>query len=339
MITAVATSGRGVELVLGVAGAGKTTALDAVRQAFETAGYRVIGTSTSGQAARTLGSRRRHRRVPHHRLPAVADRPRTSSTSTPHRGRLRRSRHDRRPRHAATSRRGRERPGRSWSSSAITANWARSAPAAASRPSSPPHRRSPSSSGERPPSRPRRASRARPAAGRQRRASRRLVRRTRPDHHRDRTGTRRSIRWSPPGPQMSRRARRRPCWRGGEPTSPPSTAEPGRPWPKPDGCPGRSCRSPDNLPGRRSHRHPRPLGAAASWSPPSGGPSPRSDPETGRWLPAWTTAEPTPSGPIRSAPTTSPSDMPPRFIEAKARPATPPTSSPTAAAENSATWP
>lgn len=56
MIEAVCSSGRGAELVLGVAGAGKTTALDAARQAFETAGYRVIGTSTSGQAARTLGA-------------------------------------------------------------------------------------------------------------------------------------------------------------------------------------------------------------------------------------------------------------------------------------------
>jgi len=55
MIAAVCSSGRGAELVLGVAGAGKTTALDVVRQAFETAGYKVIGTSTSGQAARTLG--------------------------------------------------------------------------------------------------------------------------------------------------------------------------------------------------------------------------------------------------------------------------------------------
>ena len=56
MITAVATSGRGVELVVGVAGAGKTTAVDVTRRAFDAAGYRVVGTSTSGQAARTLGA-------------------------------------------------------------------------------------------------------------------------------------------------------------------------------------------------------------------------------------------------------------------------------------------
>jgi conjugative relaxase-like TrwC/TraI family protein len=55
MISSVCSSGRGAELILGVAGAGKTTALDVVRDAFETAGYRVLGTSTSGQAARTLG--------------------------------------------------------------------------------------------------------------------------------------------------------------------------------------------------------------------------------------------------------------------------------------------
>lgn len=52
---ATATSGRGVELIVGVAGSGKTTALAALREAFEAEGYRVMGTSTSGQAARTLG--------------------------------------------------------------------------------------------------------------------------------------------------------------------------------------------------------------------------------------------------------------------------------------------
>jgi len=53
-IGAVCSSGRGVDVVIGVAGAGKTTALDAAREVLETAGYRVLGTSTSGQAARTL---------------------------------------------------------------------------------------------------------------------------------------------------------------------------------------------------------------------------------------------------------------------------------------------
>lgn len=54
-VIAVATSGRGAEMVLGLAGSGKTTALDVARAAFEASGYRVLGTSTSGQAARTLG--------------------------------------------------------------------------------------------------------------------------------------------------------------------------------------------------------------------------------------------------------------------------------------------
>ena len=54
-VEGVLTSGRGVELVVGIAGSGKTTALAAVRDGFEAAGYTVIGTATSGQAAKTLG--------------------------------------------------------------------------------------------------------------------------------------------------------------------------------------------------------------------------------------------------------------------------------------------
>ena len=46
------TSGHQVDLVLGVAGSGKTTMLAAVRQGFEAAGYEVLGTATSGQAAK-----------------------------------------------------------------------------------------------------------------------------------------------------------------------------------------------------------------------------------------------------------------------------------------------
>jgi conjugative relaxase-like TrwC/TraI family protein len=47
-------SGRGAELIVGVAGAGKTTLLQVVSAAFEASGGRVVGTATSGQAARTL---------------------------------------------------------------------------------------------------------------------------------------------------------------------------------------------------------------------------------------------------------------------------------------------
>jgi conjugative relaxase-like TrwC/TraI family protein len=54
-VKGITTSGRGVELVVGVAGSGKTTVMAAVRDAFEAGGYVVVGTSTSGQAARTLG--------------------------------------------------------------------------------------------------------------------------------------------------------------------------------------------------------------------------------------------------------------------------------------------
>jgi conjugative relaxase-like TrwC/TraI family protein len=55
-VEAICTSGRGGELVVGVAGAGKTTMLRAVAAAFANAGYRVLGTATSGQAARNLGT-------------------------------------------------------------------------------------------------------------------------------------------------------------------------------------------------------------------------------------------------------------------------------------------
>lgn len=55
-VDAICTSGRGIDVLVGVAGSGKTTALDAARSAFESAGYRVVGTATSGQAAQTLGT-------------------------------------------------------------------------------------------------------------------------------------------------------------------------------------------------------------------------------------------------------------------------------------------
>jgi conjugative relaxase-like TrwC/TraI family protein len=55
-VVGICTSGRGEELVVGVAGAGKTTMLRAVAEAFERSGHQVLGTATSGQAARNLGS-------------------------------------------------------------------------------------------------------------------------------------------------------------------------------------------------------------------------------------------------------------------------------------------
>jgi ATP-dependent exoDNAse (exonuclease V) alpha subunit len=53
--TGLLTSGHQVDFVLGVAGSGKTTMLAAVRQGFEAGGYQVMGTATSGQAAKALG--------------------------------------------------------------------------------------------------------------------------------------------------------------------------------------------------------------------------------------------------------------------------------------------
>ncbi|MGA2530411.1 MAG: MobF family relaxase [Acidimicrobiales bacterium] len=47
--------GHRFDLVMGVAGSGKTTTLAAVCEGFESAGYTVLGTATSGQAARNLG--------------------------------------------------------------------------------------------------------------------------------------------------------------------------------------------------------------------------------------------------------------------------------------------
>jgi conjugative relaxase-like TrwC/TraI family protein len=51
----VLTSGNSLDLVVGVAGSGKTSTLSAVREGFEAAGYKVVGAATSGQAAQALG--------------------------------------------------------------------------------------------------------------------------------------------------------------------------------------------------------------------------------------------------------------------------------------------
>ena len=54
MIRALTTSGRGVEIVVGRAGTGKTYALDAAREAWEASGHRVIGCATAARAAEEL---------------------------------------------------------------------------------------------------------------------------------------------------------------------------------------------------------------------------------------------------------------------------------------------
>jgi conjugative relaxase-like TrwC/TraI family protein len=56
LVTALCSPDRAVTIVIGVAGSGKTTALSAAADALDTSGYRVVGVSTSGQAARNLGS-------------------------------------------------------------------------------------------------------------------------------------------------------------------------------------------------------------------------------------------------------------------------------------------
>ena len=49
------TAGHSLDVVVGVAGAGKNTTLAAVRAGFGAAGYAVVGAATSGQAAKALG--------------------------------------------------------------------------------------------------------------------------------------------------------------------------------------------------------------------------------------------------------------------------------------------
>jgi conjugative relaxase-like TrwC/TraI family protein len=56
MVTALCSSGRPVEVVVGHAGTGKTFTLDAVRDAFEASGYRVLGACLAARAARELNA-------------------------------------------------------------------------------------------------------------------------------------------------------------------------------------------------------------------------------------------------------------------------------------------
>ena len=54
MVRAICTSGDQFQAVIGRAGAGKTTALQAAVSAWDEAGYRVIGAAPFGEAARNL---------------------------------------------------------------------------------------------------------------------------------------------------------------------------------------------------------------------------------------------------------------------------------------------
>ena len=58
MVRRLATDGASVSLVVGQAGTGKTFALAAAREAWETRGYAVVGAALSWRAARELEERR-----------------------------------------------------------------------------------------------------------------------------------------------------------------------------------------------------------------------------------------------------------------------------------------
>jgi hypothetical protein len=56
LLRAFCTSGHRIQCAIGRAGAGKTTTMATARDAWQTAGWRVIGTAVKGEAARTLGA-------------------------------------------------------------------------------------------------------------------------------------------------------------------------------------------------------------------------------------------------------------------------------------------
>jgi AAA domain/TrwC relaxase len=56
LVRAMCTSGHRIQCAIGRAGAGKTTTMAAARDAWQTAGWRVIGTAVKGEAARTLAA-------------------------------------------------------------------------------------------------------------------------------------------------------------------------------------------------------------------------------------------------------------------------------------------
>ncbi len=54
VVATITGSGRPIDIVIGPAGTGKTFSLDAAREAWESSGYRVLGTSLAARAAAEL---------------------------------------------------------------------------------------------------------------------------------------------------------------------------------------------------------------------------------------------------------------------------------------------
>jgi AAA domain len=338
MIRSVLTSRRPVELIVGVAGSGKTTALDVVREAFEQAGHRVVGTSISGQAARTMGAEAgigESRtiasllwRIDHGQArldpSTVVICDEAGMTDDPNMLRLLTETE------AAGSKLivvgdhrqlGAVGPGGSLGALVNRHDSSVHALRENVRQADPQERR------------------ILAHLRWQRRTGGQLVRRTRSDHHREQ---------SRPGPRSDRRRlgqrrRRRAAVDDNgvakSERSRPKCASarryvPSRPAQRTGTAGRRTC-----LPGRGSHRHPRPVRRRPSGHLPEGTnhlrqprrrQSHRAD---GRRSPR------TLSGPTRSERTSSPSGTPQRFIESKAPPSTPPTSSSTVETESSDTSP
>ena len=127
------TSGHALDLVIGVAGSGKTSTLSAVREGFEAAGYHVVGAATSGQAAKALGQGAGVASRTVASLTWRLEHGREALYPSPCLGPGRRGYELRRRRREVTGGR-RGLGGQDWSLSVITASSARSAPAAPWRP-------------------------------------------------------------------------------------------------------------------------------------------------------------------------------------------------------------
>ena len=130
-----------------------------------------------------------------------------------------------------------------------------------------------------------------------------------------------------------------PCSPGGGPTSPSSTAGPGRGWPPPGGSPARKWPLTVSVTGPATGSSRSPRTVTPGWSPPNGRSSPQS---TSTPPPSWyapTTAGRSPSPPASSAPTASATPTPPPSTDSRAQPSNGPTSTRMAEGGNAPTWP